>query len=252
MSGKKSKILSIIFRNRIEGITQKIATIELSESDQEVSFLDWTTLAVDKANSLEEELVNLRTGQDEQTKTIQGLEKRLAEFVEAKQEQEEQLYAKFAMLLNEKKAKIRKQQRVLAGSKKDDSMVHHSNRATNGKPDSAIASRTRKRERPAKDDSSSDAFEAMDVDSGRGREPSPQSSDAGRSTPDRTESEDDVEPPKTASSTSPKQYSLADLPPKRDGLFANRAASPPQTRQAAAKAKEDEDGEETASEDDEL
>ena len=250
MSGKKSKVLSIIFRNRIEGITQKIATIELTESDEEVSFLDWTTLAVDKATSLDEELVTLRTRQDEQTKTIQGLEKRLAEFVEAKEEQEEQLYAKFGMLLNEKKAKIRKQQRVLAGSKKDDSKTHHARRATNGKAGPEIASRTRKRDRASKDDSSSDGFEAMDVDAGEGRASSP-SSDAGRSTPDRTESEDDDDPPKAASPTSPKKYSLADMPPKRDVPFVDRAASPPQTRQAAAKAKE-EDDEETASEDDEL
>lgn len=55
----------------------------------------------------------------EQKDTISKLENQLDDLIQAKKTHEEELLAKFALLLNEKKLKIREQQRLLAGAKLD-------------------------------------------------------------------------------------------------------------------------------------
>lgn len=72
-----------------------------------------------RSHALETSIQNLTSQLTEQKQTIEKLEQQLEDLIQAKKAQEEELLGKFALLLNEKKLKIREQQRLLAGAKVD-------------------------------------------------------------------------------------------------------------------------------------
>jgi predicted nuclease with TOPRIM domain len=84
------------------------------DDDQVIQLFDWTGTAVQRADALAQEISGLRTKYKSAEDTISQLNSRLEELVQAKNEHDDQLIAKFAKLLNEKKLKIRNQQRLLA------------------------------------------------------------------------------------------------------------------------------------------
>ncbi len=95
----------------------------------------------------------LNIKKDEQ---ITKLEKELENFVKLKNDNENQLLEKFSLLLNEKKLKIRDQQRLLANSHVNPARVEEEMAI---RP--AAASRSGKRKQ---DSDSEDVFEKMDID----------------------------------------------------------------------------------------
>lgn len=105
--------LSITFRNRIDDITQRIGAIDLSQTSKSIQLFDWAGLAVDRANVLESKLAALSDRTNGDKATIARLESQLADLVKVKADHEEQLLLKFTLLLNDKKAKIRDQQRLI-------------------------------------------------------------------------------------------------------------------------------------------
>lgn len=266
------KTLSITFRNRIDDITQRIGAIELSQDDEEqISLFDWTALAVDKNKTLEEELTKLSITNDKYKAAIVQLQSQLADLVKAKAEHEEQLLSKFVLLLNEKKLKIRDQQRILQAAVKDKDALKNLRRSI----DPARATNTTKRgsKRPAPDaDDTEDESQAFETQQGgRRRDPKDDEDedDQGfdrRTTPGSAESEPDDEYdelPIRGEKTSPRKASMQKT---------NKSASPsvseaiPRTPPQGAKDSQNtrsetttkpsqpqpEDDEETASEDDEL
>lgn len=74
-----------------------------------------------RGNDLANEISNLKTKYRDAENTISQLNTKLEDLITAKNEHDDQLIAKFAKLLNEKKLMIRNQKRLLATAKVDDS-----------------------------------------------------------------------------------------------------------------------------------
>jgi hypothetical protein len=184
---------------------------------------------------------------------IARLKESLEELVKLKNENESQLLEKFSLLLNEKKLKIRDQQRLLVTSNVDPTKledVEQSRLAIRAHP--AGPSRKGKRkagENTEDSDDESDGFEKMDVDKEVTNEV-PNDSEEDRQTPDEStadEASDDDELPaappprnpvndtktnnkstvpasKASSSTAPSEQIAP--PPKRELPFAKKPAAP--------------------------
>lgn len=112
--------LTVTFRKSISGIHQKLGELSLSkDADAAINLLDWANTAILRAESLEAEAQTLQLKLVEQTEMVQKLNRQLEELVQAKKEHEDTLLEKCALLINEKKGKIRDQQRLLATAKVD-------------------------------------------------------------------------------------------------------------------------------------
>lgn len=116
--------LAITLRHNISGITQKLGDIVLkADAEQELDIISWAGTAAKQSNDLESEVQDLTAKYDEQSKTMEKLNKQLEDLILAKKEHEDALLEKFRELLNTKKLKIRDQQRLLAGAKVDPKQV---------------------------------------------------------------------------------------------------------------------------------
>ncbi|KAL4949943.1 hypothetical protein BDW69DRAFT_66251 [Aspergillus filifer] len=118
--GESDKELLITVLKRIQSITQKLGSFTLPQNDEKsIELFEWTGIAISRADTYEERFSSLldrvRTADD----TITLLNKQLEEFVDSKNQHEQQLMSDFVQLLNEKKLKIRNQQRLLASAKVD-------------------------------------------------------------------------------------------------------------------------------------
>lgn len=89
------------------------------DDDYDIQLFDWTASAVSRANNLNEEITSLKVKYREAESTIKQLNSQLEELITAKNDHDDQLIGKFVQLLNEKKLKIRNQQRLLATAKID-------------------------------------------------------------------------------------------------------------------------------------
>ncbi|KAI0403492.1 hypothetical protein F4802DRAFT_291381 [Xylaria palmicola] len=164
-SGGSSVTLS--FRKNIQGITQRLGSIKLDESDKtEVSPFDWCVSAIASRTRVTEELAAATAKIEALEQSVNELKSQLDDFIAAKEEDETQLLEKFRDLLNSKKLKIRQQQRLLAAAKVDPAQLAN---VTGGDdqdaPRNAGPSRSGKRKtRIKQEDESDDGFEKMDVD----------------------------------------------------------------------------------------
>lgn len=94
---------------------QRLGAVTLKQNDDEaIELFEWSGIAVERGNSLADEISSLKTKYREAEETITKLNAQLEDLITAKNEHDDQLIAKFAKLLNEKKLKIRNQQRLLA------------------------------------------------------------------------------------------------------------------------------------------
>ena len=161
--------ITIILRKRIQQISQRLGSFELQQNDdEEVQLFDWTAQAVQDAQSQTAQVERLKTNLDSAKSTIITLEAKLGELVKLKSEQDGQMLAQFAALVNEKKLKIRNQQRILSSAKIDRKALKGLERAAveeEGEHSKPIS--IRKRKATASVESSEDnAFDTMDVDEG--------------------------------------------------------------------------------------
>ncbi|KAI4148545.1 MAG: hypothetical protein L6R39_002757 [Caloplaca ligustica] len=110
--------LTITIRKSISGIHQKLGDLVLSKDPSaDINLFDWTTTAVARAEALQTEAANLQRELAAQTQTAQRRNEQLEELIQAKKEHEDALLQKCAILINEKKKKIRQQQRLLETAK---------------------------------------------------------------------------------------------------------------------------------------
>jgi hypothetical protein len=161
------RVLTITFRNRIDQITQKLGSIELKETEEEIQLFDWASSAVDQQRSLQEEVSTLRSKLEASQATITALQSQVADLVKAKKEHEEQLISKFAVLLNEKKLKIRNQQRILSTAKVDKRKLAQLKLTIDNTRRQSTKTKRRAGVEPEASDNEkddSDDFETMDVD----------------------------------------------------------------------------------------
>ncbi|EDN09761.1 predicted protein [Histoplasma mississippiense (nom. inval.)] len=218
---ESEKEIVVTLRKRIDTITQRLGTISLKQDDdQAIQLFDWTGLAVTRADELEEGLASLTAKYDAVETTINKLNSQLQELIKVKSEHDDQLIAKFAQLLNEKKLKIRNQQRLLASAKIDPATVHEMRTSDPSEIGSSRQRGKRKAEEPSISSESDDGFDTMDIDNigkkgnasreneeeGEGDEDNSTDSE-GQETPDpledETASEDEVEAPTKAPSPPP-------------------------------------------------
>lgn len=203
---------------------------------------------------------------------VKALTNSLEELVKLKTDNEAQLLEKFSLLLNEKKLKIRDQQRLLACSNVDPAKLAEveASRAV-ASPHSPGPSRGGKRKANASDESEgSDAgFEKMEVDDPVAEESDPEPPQTpDESTADEADSEDDLPEPAPAAkfvssakgketkstSAQPSTSATAPLPPRRNLPFNGKQppASKPEPPASTSKSAPADEGSETESDDDEL
>lgn len=146
-------------------------------------------------NASRDELLTCKSELETQKNTIAKLTKQLEDLLEAKQQHEDLLLEKVALLLNEKKLKIRDQQRLLSTAKVDEKKLAEviaTRRPGGSKAPEESSKNKRKGPTPNDDDESDDAFDRMDVDDEQGADDSEQESTA---TPSETEDEGEKEAP---------------------------------------------------------
>ncbi|PGH16549.1 hypothetical protein AJ79_01655 [Helicocarpus griseus UAMH5409] len=156
----------ITLRKRIDTITQRLGTITLKQDDdQAIQLFDWTGVAIARGDELEDQLASLTAKYEAVESTINKLNSQLEELIKAKSEHDDQLIAKFAQLLNEKKLKIRNQQRLLGSAKVDPAKVDEMEASpAPSEPTDGRRRGKRKAQEPAPSSESEDGFDTMDVD----------------------------------------------------------------------------------------
>ncbi|TVY15854.1 hypothetical protein LARI1_G005655 [Lachnellula arida] len=112
--------LSITIQRRIEGITQRLGSFTLRETeDEQPDLFEWCGQVVESKSKSTTELQTLKSNIKHKDEQFKKLEESFAELVDLKNGHEKSLLEKFSLLLNEKKLKIRDQQRLLASSNVD-------------------------------------------------------------------------------------------------------------------------------------
>ncbi|PPJ55193.1 hypothetical protein CBER1_05707 [Cercospora berteroae] len=111
---------TITIRKNVDGITQRLGTFHLQNTDQtNVDTFDWVEAATAEADELRSQLDGLQISVESQKNSVAKLTTELDMLVRAKKAHEDDLLSKFAALLNAKKLKIRDQQRLLNGAQID-------------------------------------------------------------------------------------------------------------------------------------
>ncbi|RDW88104.1 hypothetical protein BP6252_00136 [Coleophoma cylindrospora] len=259
--GKK---LKINIRKRIGDITQRLGVIELQQDDDaegDFSGFDWCGLALQATNASSHKLEDAEKRIKELEAALQESQASNRELVKAKADHEDDLLQKFSILLNEKKLKIRDQQRLLASAKVDPEKLA-AVEATRGPKRTATASGTRKRKTghnlrgATREEESEDEFEKMDVDADPSADPAADSDravtpDRGSETETETEDEGDARAELVPTVAEAKELTRAKnddgdvLPPPRALPFAKKLAASVSKVDAAK-----DDGSETQSDDD--
>lgn len=99
---------------------QRLGTLTLKQDDEQaVELFEWSGIAAARADKLEQQVAKLTESYRLAEDTIQKMHEQLEELMRAKSQHENQLIANFVQLLNEKKLKVRNQQRLLASATAD-------------------------------------------------------------------------------------------------------------------------------------
>nr|XP_036585951.1 mitotic apparatus protein p62-like protein [Colletotrichum truncatum]KAF6796142.1 mitotic apparatus protein p62-like protein [Colletotrichum truncatum] len=218
--------ITLTIRKKGKEFTQRLGAIELSHNPRElIELYDWCGLSVQTADEAKEALASATAKASQLEETVRELKAQLDELVAAKEADESELLEKFRDLLNEKKVKIRQQQRILASASvdperlaspavKQEDPAQEPNLSSSGTVRAAGKSRATKRKAapaPVDDDDSDEEFEKMDVDAAM--EPAPELSDQQR---DTTEDEDETASEEEEDGDSPVEVPPAkQAPPKK-------------------------------------
>lgn len=246
--------LAIAFSNKVEDITQRLGTLELPETEDTdgVDLFRWASQAIGQRDGLRGEVSSLEGQTKTQDETMASLQKQIDELVEAKAEHEKQMLSKFALLLNEKKLKIRKMERIMSTARVDPKKLKELEAEIGDETVSAVSRKKRAADDEAEKEEAedSDTFETMDVDPVKTIEKEPDSPQSGNTTPTASEAEESDEDNMGGSAESSNMSRRAmGAPPAREqsskqGKHAIRKPEPAPTT--------NDDDEETASEDSEL
>lgn len=260
------------------GILITLGVISLAkDEEEEIDPLAWTGIAAQAAAAARGEVAALKSKLDAQQETVRKLNAQLQDLIKTKEENENAMLEKFKELLNEKKLKIRDQQRLLAEAKVNPAAATKvQGLREEAKTRKAAASRASKRKANGKQpvvepDSEDDEFEHMQVDEEQAEnhreleEDMPEAVTPDRSTDDETEDEDDLDTAPSAfvlpsnstkvekgkaieTTQKPKEeQTQAALPPRRDLPFAKRNAQHKPLDKKPSSVQDEED-----TEDDEL
>ncbi|PCH07673.1 Hypothetical protein PENO1_011530 [Penicillium occitanis (nom. inval.)] len=187
--------LVINIRKKIDSITQRVATITLSQNDdQTIELFEWMGLMLSRTDVYEHQISTLTTQLQAAEKSIKDLQTSLDDLVQSKKEHENMLLGSFAQVLNEKKLKIRNQQRLLASTNIDSEKVRELESMLD-QEEGAPKSRRNKRKAPVRQQDnepsdSDDEFEKMDIDKPK---PNPSRRKAAAAKPPVEEDEEEEE-----------------------------------------------------------
>ncbi|KAK3343891.1 hypothetical protein B0T25DRAFT_615217 [Lasiosphaeria hispida] len=268
------KSITITIRRRVAGINQRLGAITLShKADESIQLFDWCGAAAQEREKLKLGLAAEAAKVEDLDARVTELRNQLEELTQSKKASEAEMLEKLCGLLNEKKVKIREQQRLLATANVDPSKLATAlasrpsppTRAAGHVPKTSRASK-RKTRGDESDESSDDGFEKMDVDKEESPPPATADKDQsdleeGQRTPDddaetasEAEEEEEPSPPRRkkpeVDKGKEKANELLTTRPKRAAARAGPSPPSPKAvpaRRAAAPAK----GSETES-DDEL
>ncbi|KAE8147951.1 hypothetical protein BDV25DRAFT_159282 [Aspergillus avenaceus] len=130
----ESMELIITIRKRIQSITQRLGSLILKQDDEQaIHLFEWSGVAVARMNAVEQRFYSLLARYRSAEDTIKQLNKQLEDFIYAKDRHEDQILVNLVQLLNEKKLKIRNQQRILASANVDVERVSEIQDATLGR-----------------------------------------------------------------------------------------------------------------------
>ncbi|KAI0181888.1 hypothetical protein GGR52DRAFT_526686 [Hypoxylon sp. FL1284] len=158
-------LVTLSFRKNIQGITQRLGSFTLEEDEKtEISPFDWCVLALGSREKVQDNLAatNLKVSGLEDS--LKELQHHLDELIKAKEEDETQLLEKFRDLINEKKVKIRQQQRLLASADVDPDKLANVSGGKSTQKRTAQTSRAAKRKVKQEPGSSDDGLDKMDID----------------------------------------------------------------------------------------
>ncbi|KAK8146780.1 hypothetical protein G3M48_002589 [Beauveria asiatica] len=237
--------ITITIRKQVQGITQRLGTITLShDANEAIELFEWCAASADAVVASNEATAQIQSKATELEASIHQLKEQLEELLKAKDEDETALLQKFRDLLNEKKVKIREQQKVLAsGSFSAPKQEEPREPCPESEPDGALETKTRGRKpaatRARKRKAAAPAKEESDEEDVAGEQSpiksEPEDTDDGQTTEATAsvdgDSDDDEEmadnggdgaaaPPPPRESSPPKK--TAAPPPKRALPFANR------------------------------
>ncbi|KAJ5836135.1 hypothetical protein N7447_002161 [Penicillium robsamsonii] len=259
----ENKEIVITIRKRVQTITQRLGAFILKQDDEQaVELFEWTGITAARVHMLEQQVSSLTAHYRLAEDTIHRLNEQLEELMHAKTEHENRLVAKFVQVLNEKKLKIRNQQRLLASATVDATKVSEI-QASIPEKSHGTAEKSHPAKRSARrmsDTDNSDEFEQMDIDpikTDQGPSTNQDTDDEERSTPHPLDDEQNNSTTDDDSSQDePAQLKRASpardtAPPQRHLPFAKRTSGP---IKRTAPTQPSEDAEETAGEtdDDEL
>jgi len=147
---------------------QKLGTISLPHDEDEIDIFGWCGLALRERDTLRQEMEALKTKANDKDEEISKLKQSYAELVKMKDEHETQFLEKFSLILNEKKLKIRDQQRLLATATVDPAKVEavEESRLATCSRSPGLSRRGKRKAIPKsqESDDESDGFEKMDMD----------------------------------------------------------------------------------------
>lgn len=87
--------------------------------EQAIELFEWSGIAAAAADSSQSQVIELTNRHHTAEDEIKQLKRQLQDLIQAKEQHENQLMTNFVQLLNEKKLKIRTQQRLLASATVD-------------------------------------------------------------------------------------------------------------------------------------
>ncbi|RKF65328.1 putative mitotic apparatus protein p62 [Erysiphe neolycopersici] len=127
----KSDSLILTIQRKVEFIIEKIGDITLLSDELDISLFDWCNTIIESRDKSLYELNILKSVIAQKNGEIEKLNETLNKMTKIKREHENELLEKFALLLNEKKAKIRDQYRWLQSDSMKDSIPDSEKQTSN-------------------------------------------------------------------------------------------------------------------------
>lgn len=225
----------------LTSVKQRLGEISIVVAkNAEYDVLDWCATAADAAEESKLAAWNAMLKVEQMEATIADLKRQLDELITSKAEDETSLLSKFRDLLNEKKVKIREQQKIIASrsTMKDASASSASQPSqTNAQDRGHVAGKSRAGKRKAKDTpvkdeeaSSEDGFEPMEVEKDNAGSDAEETdrgdeTDATASNASDDEENQDSKPASPPPQPAPKQ-AKSQPPPPRSLPFAKTKPQP--------------------------
>ncbi|KAK7948761.1 Mitotic apparatus protein p62-like protein [Apiospora aurea] len=163
--------VTLHFRKNIQGIAQRLGTIKLKELDETednpgISPFDWCIQILEDYEKVVQEVGATKALARELEQSVEELKGQLEDLLKAKEGDESVLLEKFRDLLNEKKLKIRQQQKVIESAEVDPEKLQNvgASQHTMRKAGGSRTSKRKIKDEPLSDEESDGGFEKMDVD----------------------------------------------------------------------------------------